>query len=253
VELMKAIKKAGINARLPEQLGAALKRYDALGYEPKQLGRVAKLWEQLKALNLGLDDLEHPLAQYRQLAELGLDARAVADLATAFALAGVPAAQRAEVLGNAITLGQAGIALAALHAEQETCSQELRRRQAEQALLEETLKASRDESARIQQEAAEAKERVAALREEAATQEGTIATAEALEQLLRGNLAAADPFFAKVATLRQLRRTRPGQFPGFETMLSDAIQARVRQFLSRICTAPLAASAPDAVGPSANG
>ncbi|HZP39430.1 MAG TPA: hypothetical protein VFE48_23305 [Methylomirabilota bacterium] len=251
VELMKALKKAGINARLPEQLGAALKRYDALGYEPKQLGRVAKLWEQLKALNLGLDDLEHPLAQYRQLAELGLDARAVADLATAFDLAGVPAVQRAEVLGNAITLGQAGIALAGLQAEREACLQELRQRQAEQALLEETLKASRDEFARIQQEAAEAKERVAALREKAATQEDAIATTGALEQFFRGNLDAADPFFAKVVTLRQLRRTRPGQFPNFETGLSVAIQAQLRRFLTVITEAALAAPALGSTDPSA--
>jgi hypothetical protein len=253
VELMKALKKAGVNARLPEQLGAALKRYDALGYDPKQLGRVAKLWEQLKALNLGLDDLEHLIAQYGQLAELGLDARAAADLATAFDLAGVPAVQRTKLLGNAITLGQAGIGLADLQAERETCLQELRRRQAEQALLEETLKASRDEFARIQQEAAEAKERVAALREEAATQEDAIATTGALEQFFRGNLAAADPFFAKVATLRQLRRTRPGQFPNFETALSVAIQAQVRQFLTRISETPATAPELGSAGPSKNG
>jgi hypothetical protein len=252
VDLMKALKKAGINARLPEQLGAALKRYDALGYEPKLLGRVAKLWEQLKALNLGLDDLEHLIAQYGQLAELGLDAKAAADLATAFHLAGVPAVQRPEVLRTATSLGQTGTALADLQAERETCIQKLRRLQAEQAVLQETLKASRDEHARIQQEAIEAKERVAALREEAANQEDAIATAGALEHFFRGNLDAADPFFAKVATLRQLRRTRPGQFPNFETGLAVAIQAQLRQFLTRISEAALAPPALGSTGPSAN-
>ncbi len=253
VDLMKALKKAGINARLPEQLGAALKRYYALGYEPKQLGRVAKLWAQLQALDLGLDDLEQLLAQHRQLAELGLDARAAADLATAFDLAGVPDAQRAPVLGKAIALGQTGIALADLQAEQETRSQELRQLQAGQTALQEILTAGRDEQARIDQEETATRVRVAALREEAAKAEDALATAGALQHFFLGNLDAADPFFAKVITLRQLRRTRPGLFPGFETMLSVAIQAQVRQFLSRICEAPLAPPARGAVGPAANG
>jgi hypothetical protein len=253
VALMKALKKAGINTRVPEQLGAALKRFDALGYEPKQLGRVQKLWEQMQALDLGLDDLERLLVQYRQLATLGLDARAAADLATACDLAAVPDGQRAEVLGKAITLGQGGIALADLQAERETRSQELRHLQAEQAALQEILKAGRDEQARIEQEETEARARVTALREEAAQADDAMATARALQYLLLGNLNAADPFFAKVITLRQLRRTRPGLFPGFETMLSVGIQAHVRQFLSRICEAPLATPAPGAVGPSANG
>ena len=253
VALMKALKRAGINARVPEQLGAALKRFDALGYEPKQLGRMAGLWEQLTALDLGLDDLERLLAQYRQLAELGLDARTAADLATAFDLAGVPAGQRAAVLGKATALGQTGIALADLQAERETCVQELRRLQAEQAVLQETLKAGRDEQARIQQEATEAKERVGALREEAAKEEDAIATAGALQHLLRGNVDAAQPFFAQVITLCQLRRTRPGLFPNFETNLSAAIQAQVRQFLARISETPPAALAPGSADPSANG
>jgi len=252
VALMKALKKAGINARVPEQLGAALKRFDALGYEPKRLGRMAKLWEQLHALDLGLDDLERLLAQYRQLSELGLDARAAADLATAFDLAGVPAEQRAEVLGKAITLGQTGIALAGLQAERETCLQELRRLQADQAVLRETLKAGRDEQARIEQEETAARARVAALREEAAKEEDAIATAGAFEQFLHGNPDAAHTFFAKVITLHQLRRTRPGQFPNFETGLSVAIQAQVRQFLARISETAPAAPAPGSAGPSAN-
>ncbi len=253
VDLMKGLKKAGVNARVPEQLGAALKRYDALGYEPKQLGRVAKLWEQLKALDLGLDDLEQLLAQHRELAELGLDARAAADLATAFDLAGVPDAQRAPVLGKAIALGQTGIALADLQAEQETRSQELRQLQADQTALQEILTTGRNEQARIDQEETATRARLAALREEAAKAEDALATARALQHFFLGNLDAADPFFAKVVTLRQLRRTRPGQFPEFETMLSGAIQTQVRQFLSRICDAPLAPPARGAVGPAANG
>jgi len=253
VALMKALRKAGINARVPEQLGAALRRFNALGYEPKQVGRVAKLWEQMQALDLGLDDLERLLAQYRQLATLGLDARAAADLATVCDLAAVPDGQRAAVLGKAITLAQAGIALADLQAERDTRSQELRRLQAEQAALQETLKASRDEQARIEQEETEARARVTALREEAAQAEDAIVTARAIQHLFLGNLDAADPFFAKVITLRHLRRTRPGLFPGFETMLSAGIQAQVRQFLSRICEGPLGAPPPGAVGPAANG
>ena len=249
VDLMKALKKAGINARVPEQLGAALERYDALGYAPKPIARMAKLWEQLKALDLGLDDLERLLAQHHQLAELGLDAKAAADLATAFDLAGVPDVQRAEVLGKAITLGQTGIALADLQAERERLAPP----QAEQAALQEILTAGRDQQARIEQEETAARARVATLREDAAKAEDALATARALQHFLLGNLDAADPFFAKVITLRQLRRTRPGQFPEFEAMLSVAIQGQVRQFLSRICEAPLAAPAPGAVGPSANG
>lgn len=253
VDLMKALKKAGINARVPEQLGAALERYDALGYAPKPIARMAKLWEQLKALGLGLDDLERLLAQHHQLAELGMDARAAVDLATAFDLARVPDVQRAEVLGKAITLGQTGIALADLQAERETRSHELRRLQAEQAVLQEILKAGRDEQALVEQEETEARARVTTLREDAAKADDAMAAARALQHLFLGNLDAADPFFAKVITLRQLRRTRPGQFPEFEAMLSVAIQGQVRQFLARICEAPLAAPAPGAVGPSANG
>ncbi len=253
VDLMKALKKAGINARVPEQLGAALKRYEALGYEPKQITRLAKLWEQLKALDLGLDDLEHLLAQHRQLAELGLDTRAAADLATAFDFVGVPDGQRSEVLLKAISLGQAGIALADVQAERETLSQELGRLQAEQVALQETLKVGRDEQTRTQQEETKARERVAALREEAAKEEDAMATALALQHFLLGNLDAAHPFFAKVNIVHQLLRTRPGQFPNFETTLSAAIQAQVRQFLTRICEAPLAAPAPGSTSPSANG
>ncbi len=253
VDLMKALKKAGINTRVPEQLGAALTRYDALGYEPRQITRLAKLWEQLKALDLDLDHLESLLAQHRQLAELGLDTRAAADLATAFDLAGVPDGQRAEVLGKAITLGQTGIALADLQAQRETLSQELRRLQAEQAALQETLKAGRDEQARIEQQQTEARARVAALREEAAKEEDTIATALAFQHFLLGNLDTSDPFFSKVIILHQLRRARPGQFPRFETILSAAIQAQARQFLTRICEAPLAAPTSDSADPSANG
>lgn len=253
VDLMKVLKKAGINARVLEQLGAALTRYEALGYEPKQLARLAKLSEQLRALNLGLDDLERLLAQHRQLAELGLDTRAAADLATAFALAGVPDAQRSDVLRDATSLGRAGIALADVQAERETLSRELRRLRAEQAGVQETLEAGHDEQARIRQEQTEARARVAALREEAAKQEDAIATALALQHFLLGNLDAAHPFFAQVTTLHQLRRTRPGQSPNFETTLSAAIQTQVRQFLTRICEAPLAPPAPGPVGPSANG
>ena len=91
---MKAIKKAGIDPGLPEQLQAALDRYASVGYEAKQISRLASLWERLRDLGIGLDNLESVVAQVGRLAELGMNGSAAEALAAALSLASVPEADR---------------------------------------------------------------------------------------------------------------------------------------------------------------
>ncbi len=115
--LMKAMKKAGTDPRVPEQFDTALQRYAALGYDPKQLGRLAALSTRLASLRLRLADLEAVVAHSGRLTELGLDGSAAEVLATTLALAGVPDPLRGDILAKAVELGQAGVTLAEVHAE----------------------------------------------------------------------------------------------------------------------------------------
>jgi len=56
--LVKALKKAGVDARVPEQLAAALARYTALGYAPTRLRRLAELCQCLQKLRVSLTQLQ---------------------------------------------------------------------------------------------------------------------------------------------------------------------------------------------------
>jgi hypothetical protein len=97
-DLMKALKKAGIDARVPDRLAAGLARYTALGYGPGRLRRLAELWERLQKLRLPLTQLEAIVGQLQHLRAAGLDPAAAEALAMALDLADVPAAERPRVL-----------------------------------------------------------------------------------------------------------------------------------------------------------
>jgi hypothetical protein len=97
-DLMKALKKAGVDARVPDRLAAALARYTALGYGPTRLRRLAELWERLQKLRISLTQLEAMVGQLQHLQAAGLDPAAAETLATALDLAGVPAAERPPLL-----------------------------------------------------------------------------------------------------------------------------------------------------------
>jgi hypothetical protein len=251
--LIKAMRKAGVDPRLPEYLGAALQRYGVLGYDPKQITRLAELWERLRGLGLGLDDLEPVLARLSGLTALGLDVETAEALATGLDLAGIPEALRGDVLTKAVQLGQAGVALAEVQADRETCQGEAQQLRDEQAAIQDALAVDQDALTGMQQEQDEARTALAALREQAVLYTDAIAAGMALQDFLLGNLDAADVFFTRVVAIREIRRTGSALFPGIETTLTEAIQRGVREFLARISTLPLRPSPPSAQGTATKG
>jgi hypothetical protein len=236
--LMKAMKKAGVNPGLPEQLQAALDRYATLGYDAKKISRLASLSERLRDLGLGLDDLEPVVAQFGRLTELGLDGSAAEGLATTLSLASVPEAERGAVFSKAVELGQAGITLADVQADRHALEDQVQLLRHEQAGLEGALAEKTDELARIQQELDQARTELDGLRDKALLLEDAVAAGQALQGFLLGNLDVADEFFVRVAAIRELRRKGSQQFPGLETWLTAAIQQGVLDFLKRISTLP---------------
>lgn len=249
--LMKAMKKAGVDPRVPEQLQATLERYEALGYEPTQITRLADCWSRLTGLGLGLDDLEPALARLGRLTELGLDGNTAETLAATLDLAGVPQAERGEVLTKAVELGQTGIALAEMQADREALQEEVQQLREEQAALQDALAGGQDELARIQQERDQTQAKLAALEEQATLLQNAIAAGVALQGFLLGDLEAADEFYTLVAVIRGIRRKGSPQLPAFER-LTAKIQERVREFLTQISTRPLP-PAPGSQGTSAKG
>jgi hypothetical protein len=237
--LMKAMRKAGVDPRLPEYLGATLQRYGVLGYDPKQITRLAEFWERLRGLGLGLDELEPVLARLSRLTVLGLDVETAEALATGLDLAGIPEALRGDVLAKAVELGQAGVALADVQADRDARQEEVQRLRNEQAAIQDALTVDQDELSRTQQEQADGQTALAALREKAALYEDAITAGLALQDFLLGSLDAADMFFTRVVAIREIRRKGSAQFPGIETTLTEAIQRGVREFLARISTLPL--------------
>jgi len=235
---MKAIKKAGIDPGLPEQLQAALDRYASVGYEAKQISRLASLWERLRDLGIGLDNLESVVAQVGRLAELGMNGSAAEALAAALSLASVPEADRGTVLSNAVHLGQAGVAFAGVQAELHALKDQNQQLQQEQAGLEGALAEESAGLTRIQQELDQARTQLDGLRDQARLLDDAIAAARALQGFLLGNLAATDEFFTRVEVIRDLRRKGSPTFRDLETWLTAAIQQRVLAFLKRISTLP---------------
>ncbi len=250
--LIKAMKKAGVDPRVPEELQGALEHYGALGYEPKQITQLAELWSRLTELGLGLDDLQPVLAQLSRLAGLGLDGSTAEALATTLDLGRVPETQRGAVLTKAVELSQAGIALAEVEADRDALQEEIQQLRDEQGALQDALAAGQDELARIQQEQDQARAELAALREQATLLENAIPAGRALQGFLLGELDAADEFYDRVAVIRDIRRKRSPQFPDLETWLTAKIQERVREFLTQISTRPLP-PAPGSQGTSAKG
>lgn len=247
--LMKAMRKAGVDPRLPEQLGAALQRYGVLGYEPKQITRLAALWERLRGLGLGLDDLEPVLARLSRLTKLGLDGETAEVLATGLNLASIPEAQRGDVLAKAVELGQAGIALAEVQGDRDARQEKVQWLRDEEAALQDALAAGQEELARVHEERDGVRAHLGALREKVTLVEDAITAGMALQDFLLGNLDAADGFFTRVAAIREIRRKGSAQFPGIETTLTETIQRDVRDFLTRISTLPL----PPPLPPGAQG
>jgi len=235
---MKAIKKAGIDPGLPEQLQAALDRYASVGYEAKQISRLASLWERLRDLGIGLDNLESVVAQVGRLAELGMNGSAAEALAAALSLASVPEADRGTVLSNAVHLGQAGVAFAGVQAERRALEEQNQQLQQEQAGLEGALAEKLAELTRIQQELDQARAELDSLRDQARLLDDAIAAGRALQGFLLGNLAPTDEFFTRVEVIRDLRRKGSPTFRDLETWLTAAIQQRVLAFLKRISTLP---------------
>jgi len=148
-DLMKAMKKAGIDPRVPDQLEAALHRYAALGYEAKPIARLAALCERLEKLGLNLDDLEVGLDRFGRLTELGLDEGMAEALATTVGLSGVPKTQRGDVLAKAVELGKAGIALVDVQADRDALQEEVQRLRDERAALQDALAAGQNQLDRI--------------------------------------------------------------------------------------------------------
>lgn len=245
--LMKAMKKAGINPGLPEQLQTALDRYTTLGCDAKQISRLASLWERLRDLGIGLDDLESVVAQVGRLAELGMNGSTAEALAAALSLASVAVAERGGVLGNAVQLGQAGVAFAGLQADLHALEEQNQQLQHQQAGLEGALAEKSAELTRIQQELDQAQTELDGLRDKARLLDDAIAAGRALQGFLLGNLAATDEFFTRVEVIRDLRRKGSPTFQDLETWLTAAIQQRVLDFLKRISTLP---PVPSSQGPA---
>jgi hypothetical protein len=238
-DLMKAMKKAGTNPRVPDQLEAALQRYAALGYEPKQLTQLAELSTRLASLQLGVSDLGVVVAQVGRLVELGLDGTTAEALATTLELAGVPDAQRGDILAKAVELGQAGVAVAAVHAERDAGQEHVQQLRDAQAARQDALAVTEDAVARVQLEHDQVQAELKSLRDQAALLEDAVAAGRALQWFLLGNLDIADDFFVRVVAICELRRKGSQQYPGLETWLTPETQQRVREFLTRIATMPL--------------
>jgi hypothetical protein len=132
-DLMKAMKKAGTDARLPERLDAALKRFSALGYEPKRLGQLAELWDRLRAQRVSLKELDDLVTQIGHVRAAGLDMPSAAALATALELAAVPTAQRPQLLAAVVEKGLVHIELADLQAKRDALREELQRLRTQRA------------------------------------------------------------------------------------------------------------------------
>jgi len=130
-DLMKALKKAGTDARVPERLETALTRFAALGYEPKRLGRLAELWDRLKAQRVSLGELDDLVTQIGHVRAAGLDMPSAAALATALELAAVPTAQRPQLLAAVVEKGLVHIELADLRAERDALREELQQLRAQ--------------------------------------------------------------------------------------------------------------------------
>ena len=236
--LMKAMKKVGINPGLPEQLQGVLVRYTTLGYDAKQISRLARLWERLRALGIGLDDLESVVAQFDRLTELGLNASTTEGLATTFTLASVSEAERGAALSKAVELGQAGITLAGVQVERHALEDQVQQLRREQAALEGAFAETSAELTRIQQELDQARTELDGLRDQARLLDDAIAASRALQGFLLGNLAATDEFLTRVEVIRDLRRKGSPSFRDLETWLTAANRQRVLDFLKRISTLP---------------
>ena len=236
--LMKAMKKAGINPGLPEELQAALDRYTKLGCDAKQIRRLASFWERLRDLAIGLDDLESVVAQVGRLAELGMNGSMAEALAAALSLASVAEAERGAVLSNAVQLGQAGVGFAGLQADLHALEEQNQQLRHEQAGLKGALAEESADLSRIQQELDQARTELDVLRDKARLLDDAIAAGRALQGFLLGNLAATDEFFTRVEVIRDLRRKGSPTFRDLETWLTAAIQQRVLDFLKRISTLP---------------
>jgi hypothetical protein len=245
--LMKAMKKAGINPGLPEQLQAALDRYTTLGCDAKQIRRLTSLWERLRDLGIGLDDLESVVAQVGRLAELGMNGSMAEALAAALSLASVAEAERGAVLSNAVQLGQAGVGFTGLQADLHALEEQNQQLRHEQAGLKGALAEESADLSRIQQELDQARTELDGLRDKAGLLDDAIAAGRALQGFLLGNLDATDEFFTRVEVLRDLRRKGSPTFRDLETWLTAAIQQRVLDFLKRISTLP---PVPSSQGPT---
>lgn len=242
VRLMKAMKKAGINPGLPEQLQAALDRYTTLGCDAKRISRLTSLWERLGDLGIGLDDLEPVVAQFDRLTKLGMAGSTAEGLAAALSLASVQEAERGPVLSKAVELGQAGITLAGVQGDQLALEDQVRQLRHEQAGLEGALSEKTDELIRIQQEAEYARTELDGLRDKAQVLDDAIAGGRALQGFLLSKVDATDEFFTRVEVIRDLRRKGSPTFRDLETWLTAAVQQRVLDFLKRISTLPSIAS-----------
>lgn len=226
---------------MPEQLGAALQHYAALGYDPKQLRRLAALSTRLTNLRLGVDDLETFVAHSGRLTELGLDGAAAEALATTLALTGAPDPQRGDILAKAVELGQAGVTLAAVQEERDAVRAHVQQLRDERAAVQDAIAAGQDELAGMQVEVDQARAGVESLRDQAFLLEDAIAAGRALQHFLLSHLDLADAFLTRVVTIHALRRKGALQVPGLETWLTGEIQARVREFLKQITAMPPAA------------
>jgi hypothetical protein len=145
---IKAMKKAGTDVRMPERLEAALKRFAALGYEPKRLGQLAELWDRLKAQCVSLKGMDDLVTQLCHVRAAGLDMSSAAALATALELAAVPPAQRPQLLATVVEKGLAHAELAELQAERDAVREELQRLRDERAAHDAHRDAHSDEGVR---------------------------------------------------------------------------------------------------------
>lgn len=238
-DLMKALKKSGVDPRVPERLEIALQRYEALGYEPNPITRLAEFSERLRGLGLGLDDLEAVLTRLSRLAELGLNGDMADALATTLGLAGVPEAQRSDVLAKAVALGRAGIALADVQADRDLLQGEVRDLRDARVTLQGALAAGQEELACIQHEHGLLGAGLATLREKTTQLESAIASGQALQGFLESNPDVTDEFFASVVVLREIRRRGVPHGRGIETRLTAAMQQSILAFLKQISMQPL--------------
>ncbi|MBI4543295.1 MAG: hypothetical protein HY705_09705 [Gemmatimonadetes bacterium] len=233
-ELMEALAEAGVeDATIPDQLRDALARFEALGYAPDRLAKLAEVQTKLEALALTPERLDEALVQLQEVQALGLDPATARRLAEAIHAAAAEGADRRQLVTRLVETAAADLKLGTLRTEQARLQQAINDLRAKQAKLRERVEDLRAQAARGQEQEEALSRRVEELRKEAEALPDVLGAGLAVQDAL---LAAdlTDRFWVSVLRLHEMKTKHPGQFPASEKMLTATIRQMVRDLLVRI-------------------